>query len=402
LSVSTTTPTLFLKNSGVRPLGRGHPWVYAGAVTKVSGQPEPGQVVRLADKAGRFVAWAWYSPFSRIRARVLSLTLRAAFDSGWWRERLEMAWAGRRRLAEDPQTTAFRLVNAEADSLPGLIVDLYDKTAVLQVTTPGADLIKADVASWLGERLGLKSVFERGQAQARRLEGLAPAEGPLLGPEPPGPGGIKEGGLKFEVDLAQGQGTGWYLDQRLNRQIVAGYARQRKILDCFAYSGGFSAQALGAGAESAVLIDSSARALKQAQTNLKLNDLQARADVVQGNVFDVLRQYQADGRRFGLIILDPPPLAPGRSQAQKASRAYKDLNRLAFKLLAPGGLVATFSSSPGIGLSSFQEILIWAAREAGVRLQILACLGQPEDHPVLAGFPESEYLKGFVCRPFRS
>ncbi|MCG8377746.1 MAG: class I SAM-dependent rRNA methyltransferase [Chlorobiales bacterium] len=392
-------PTLILKGPGVRPLTKGHLWVYSGAVNRVVGRAKAGQVVRLADGAKKFLAWAWYSPDSRIRARILSRRPEEEFKDGWWAGRLDRARAGRRVLEEDPETEAFRLCNSEADGLPGLTIDIYGRAAVVQAMTPGAEEIKKGVALWLKERMGVEPVLERDDGQSRRLEGLPRSGGLLLGTEPKEPLTILEGGMKFQVDLVEGQKTGWYLDQRVNRGLAAAFAGGKHVLDCFSYSGGFSARALAAGARSSTLVDSSARALRGAKANLELNGLADRASLVQGNVFEILRQYRDAGRRFGLIILDPPKLAPTRAQASKAGRAYKDINLLALKLLEPQGVLATFSCSAGVEPAFFQEIVHWAALDAGVGLQILARLSQPEDHPILLGMPETEYLKGLICRP---
>jgi 23S rRNA (cytosine1962-C5)-methyltransferase len=368
-------------------------------VTKVTGRPKAGQVVRLADKGNRFLAWAWYSPESRIKARVLSRRPEEEFADTWWAERLDLARAGRKNLEEDEETEAFRLCAAEADGLPGLTIDIYGRAAVVQALSAGAEGIKDGVARWLKERMGTELVYEREDDQARRLEGLPRAGGLLKGTEPRKPLIIREAGLKFQVDLVEGQKTGWYLDQRINRRLVASFAKGRRVLDCFSYSGGFSVHALLAGASSSTLVDSSSRALREAKANLDLNGLADKASLAQGNVFEVLRQYRDAGRRFGLIILDPPKLAPTKAQANKAGRAYKDINLLALKLLEPGGLLATFSCSAGVEPDFFQEIVHWAALDAGVGLQILARLSQPEDHPILLGMPETEYLKGLICRP---
>ncbi len=398
MDVTKKPPTLYLKDQGARSLMKGHLWIFSGAVTKVTGQPMPGDVIALADRGNRFVGWAWYSPDSRIRARVLSLRQGDEFPEGWWLERFDRAVALRSHLREEEGTDSFRLVNAEADGLPGLIVDLAGDTAVVQALTPGADRLKKELAGLLGEKFALKTVWEKGDDVIRRFEGLPSTRGPLLGPEPGAPIRIKENGLGFEVDLTGGAEVVWYSDQRRNRPLVAGLSQGGRVLDCFSYSGGFSVSALAAGAKSATLMDSSSKALRQARQNLKLNDLEGRADLVQGNVFQILRQYLDTGRKFESIILDPDSQATTRSQAEKAGRAYKDLNLLALKMLSPGGILATFSRSQAVDEAAFRETLGWAARDAGRRLQILARLGQPEDHPVLLGHPETETLKGFLYR----
>ncbi len=391
-------PALYIKPAGIKPLRRGHPWVFSGAVVKVVGRPEPGEMVRLLDREGRFVAWAWYSPASRLRARVVDRREGVVIDRAWLTERLKLCLAGRQRLLAQG-AEALRLVNSEADGLPGLVVDRYGEGLVVQFSCPGAERLKDEIVARLQEQHRPVWVYERSDVAARRLEGLTPSQGPLMGAAPQGLVKIQDGGLFFFVDPLEGQKTGFYLDQGQNRLAVAAHAGARRVLDCFAYSGGFAIHALAAGAASAVVVDSSARALKLARENLTLNGLLGKADLVQGNVFEVLRQYRDARRRFDLIVLDPPNLAPTKAQASKAARAYKDLNLLALKLLTAEGVLATFSCSAGIEPRFFEEVLHWAAQDAGVSLHILARLGQREDHPVLAGFPESEYLKGMICRP---
>jgi len=397
--------TLYLKPSGVKALDRGHPWIFSKAVAKAAGRPLAGQTVRLADKAGAFKGWAWYSPQSGLRARLIDRRpealdpTRPESEDEWLAGRLEAALTRRRALLQDPATNAFRLINAESDGLPGLVVDAYADCLVLQANSSGAERVKDRAAQWLAGRLEPACVFERSDADLRRREGLRPSSGPLIGPAPEGPVRINQDGAVFLVDVSGGQKTGFYLDQRQNRTLVAARAEGLEVLDCFCYTGGFSVQALRQGARRVVLVDSSARALALARTHLQLNGLAERADLVQANVHEVLRTYRDSRQSFDLIILDPPKLAPTKGQAAKAARAYKDLNLFALKLLRPGGLLATFSCSAAIDPPYFQEILLWAALDAGLQLQIVARLSQPEDHPILVGFPESEYLKGLLCQP---
>ncbi len=397
LEIKKKPPTLYLTTQGVRPLTKGHLWVYSGAVTKVTGRPGPGDVVALADGANKFVGWAWYSPDSRIRARVLSLRREEEFAEGWWQARLGRARELRSVLEEEEGTDAYRLVNSEADGLPGLVVDLFGRSAVVRALTPGADRLKKELAEVLAGELSLDSVVEKGDEVIRRFEGL-PSTGGLLWGKEPGPAvAFSENRLKYEADL-KSEMSGWYSDQRRNRALAAAYSKGGRVLDCFAFSGAFSVAALAAGAKSATLVDSSSKALRQARQNLKLNGLEERADLIQGNVFNVLRQYLEGNRLFETVILDPDPWAASRNQAQKAGRAYKDSNLMALKMLAPGGILATFSRSAGVEEEAFLETLGWAARDAGKRIQILARLSQPEDHPILLGHPETETLKGYLCR----
>lgn len=390
-------PTLYLKPQGARSLAKGHLWIFSGAVTKVGGVPRAGDVVALADGANKFLGRAWYSPDSRIRARVLSLDQAQEFPEGWWLARLESARGLRSHLERDESTDGYRLVAAEADGLPGLSVDLFGKTAVVRALTPGADRLKQELARFLGEELGMISVLEKGDQVLRRFEGLPGVKGVLQGREPAGPVGFRENGLRYETDPLADH-SGWYSDQRRNRALVASLAGEGRMLDCCSGSGAFAVAALAAGAKSAALIDSSSKALMRAKQNLELNGLADRADLVQGNLFNVMRQYIETGRLFETIVLDPDPRAQTKAQAPKGAQAYKDSNLLAMKLLAPGGVLATFSRTFAVTEEVFREGLFWAARDAGRELQILARLGQPEDYPILLGHPETESLRGYLCR----
>ncbi|MFH1057054.1 MAG: class I SAM-dependent rRNA methyltransferase [Pseudomonadota bacterium] len=389
--------TLTIRKGGLRSLARGHPWVFARAIERVQGRLRAGQVARLEDGEGRFLAWAWGSPESHIRARVLDYDPNVTIDPAWLGGRLERAVAKRAGL-EPAGCSAYRLVNAESDGLPGLIVDRLGPGLVVQALSAGAEVVKRDVADWLVQRLAPEWIWERSDQEVRRLEGLEPLQGALHGPQP-GRVQFAEPGCQYWVEPAGGQKTGFYLDQRENRALVAAHAPGRSVLDCFCYSGGFAIHAMAAGATQAVLADSSAQALELAGENLALNDVAGRAELVRANVFELLRAYRDQGRRFGLIILDPPKLAPSKAVVDKAARAYKDLNMMALRLLEPDGVLATFSCSAGMDREYFGEVLTWAAEDARLRLQVVQALGQPSDHPVRLGFPESQYLKGLILRP---
>jgi 23S rRNA (cytosine1962-C5)-methyltransferase len=297
------------------------------------------------------------------------------------------------------RSDACRLIHAESDGLPGLIVDHYADTLVLQSLTAGSEYWKETIADLLLEATGLTTIYERSDADVRELEGLPSKVGPLRGILPHSQITIIENGLKFYVNLETGHKTGFYLDQRFNRQRLRGLAEGRDVLDCFCYSGGFTVNALAGGAKSVLSVDASGDSLALCRENVSLNTLPAdRHTTLEGDVFQLLRKFRDEARSFDLIILDPPKFAPTAAQAEKAARGYKDINLLAFKLLRPGGILVTFSCSGGIDADLFQKIIASAALDAGVDAQIVEHLSQAPDHPVALQFPEGAYLKGLVCR----
>jgi len=380
-----------------KPLREGHPWVFSGAVGAVLGNPAPGDVVRIEDSHGVFLARGQYSPAARIRARVLERDEETRPDEAWWSDRIREALGRRRELLAEPEG-ACRLVFSESDLLPGLVVDRYRDHLVLQVHTPGAERMRETTIARLRELLAPAAILDRSDPDHRRLEGLGPVPDGAEDGEAASLT-IRDAGLLFRVHLAAGQKTGFYVDQRLNRPAVAAWAAGRRILDAFCYTGAFSAHAARAGAASLTLLDSSRDALEAARENLALNGLDAAPlEIRRGDAFADLRRLRDEARSFDLVILDPPRLAPTRAQAPKAARAYKDVNLLAMKLLAPEGILATFSCSGGIDPPFFREIVRWASKDAGREVQVLQVLGQPPDHPVRLSLPESEYLKGLVCR----
>jgi 23S rRNA (cytosine1962-C5)-methyltransferase len=423
---------LILKPGREKSLLRRHPWLFSGAVHHIGGNPAlrqaqdiaSGSTVNLLSFNGDFLARAAYSPTSQIRTRVWTFDPDEAVDADFFRQHIRAAIQARAtlgykttELTENTEkkdsvdsvlsvvnTNAYRLIYAESDGLPGLIVDRYDETLVLQSLTAGSEFWKEAIADILLEETGLQTIYERSDADVRELEGLQPIAGILRGTINHSPLTILENGLKFNIDLESGHKTGFYLDQRQNRLRVRELAKDRDVLDCFCYTGGFTVNALAGGARSVVAVDASAEALSLGRENLALNGRYivpegetGSVEWCEGDVFQVLRKFRDEARSFDMIVLDPPKFAPTTAQAEKASRGYKDINLLAFKLLRPGGILVTFSCSGGIDAYLFQKIVASAALDAEVEAQIVEHLFQGLDHPVALSFPEGAYLKGLVC-----
>lgn len=395
---------VILKQGREKSLLRRHPWIFSGAIHYVDENIASGSTIDLLSFNKQFLARASYSPNSQIRARVWTFEDEPV-DKEFFRRRIRSAIAARSAISPLPlaplperEGDAMRLIYAESDGLPGLIVDRYGDTLVMQCLTAGAEFWKDTFADVLLEETGLKTIYERSDADVRELEGLGSKTGVLRGnlSSPVFP--ITENNLKFNVNLQSGHKTGSYLDQSGNRLHVRELAKDKDVLDCFCYTGGFTVHALAGGAKSVLSIDSSQEALALARENIALNDLPAdTATFIEGDVFQLLRRFRDENRSFDMIILDPPKFAPTAAQAERAARGYKDINLYAFKLLRPGGLLVTFSCSGGIEAGLFQKIIAGAALDAGVDAQILEHLSQNADHPVLLHFPEGAYLKGLIC-----
>jgi len=390
------TGVVVLKAGRERSIERRHPWIFSGAVGQVIGAPRAGETVAIRSTDGAFLAWAAYSPRSQIRARVWSFAEPEVPDDAWLHGKLGDAIARREPILG--QTDALRLVHAESDGLPGIIVDRYAGVLVLQLLSAGAEAHREAIAESLARLTGCAALFERSDAEVRSLEGLPERSGPVRG-EAPDRVCIAEHGLRYWVDVRGGQKTGFYLDQRDNRERMRSLAAGREVLNCFSYTGGFSIAALAGGARSVMSLESSAAALQLARTNAALNGFaDAQAEWREADVFRTLRSLRDAGRRFDLIVLDPPKFAPTARQAQAAARGYKDINLNALRLLRPGGLLATFSCSGGISAELFQKIVAGAAADAGASATILARMQAGPDHPVRLEFPEGEYLKGLLLR----
>jgi len=389
---------VILKKGKEKAVLQRHPWVFSGAIESVKGKPENGEIVRTVNSKGDFLAYGFYNNQSRVAVRLLEWDDAVFIDENWWRGRIQTAVNNRKEVLND-QTNTCRLIFSEADFLPGLIVDKYSDHLSVQILNPGMEKVKEIWIDELQKQLQPKSIFDRSDATSRSHEGLDASFGLLYGSNPPDFVEVKENGIRYEVSISEGQKSGFYCDQRDNRSIVAAHASGKKVLDCFAYTGGFSLNCFQQGAESVTSVDSSALAMETLQKNIRLNNLGAKRSIaIQSDVNKQLRKFREEDENFDLIILDPPKYAPSRSALDRASRAYKDLNRLAMLLLNKGGLLATFSCSGAMDMPAFKQVLAWAALDAGKEVQFINQLGQPEDHPVRSSFPEGEYLKGLICR----
>ncbi len=396
----THEPRLYLKPGHDRPVRRHHPWVFSGALGRLEGAVEDGGLIEVFAFEGEWLARGVLNRRSQILVRLLTWDPEEAVDEAFWRRRLERAWRARCALRLEEQTTAYRVVFAESDGLPGLIVDRYHDFLVLQALTLGIERWKPVLVSLLQELLHPRGIYERSDVDVREKEGLAPQCGILAGEMPPPRLMIHEHGHRFYVDVMRGHKTGFYLDQRENRRRAASYlAGAAEVLNAFSYTGAFAVYALAAGARYVVNVDTSAEALALAAENLRLNGFgEDRFENIEGDAFDILRRCYKEGRRFDAVILDPPKFAYSRAHLDRAARGYKDINLQAMRLIRPGGVLITFSCSGLVSPELFQKIVFAAAEDAGREVQILEKLSHPPDHPIRLAFPESEYLKGLVCR----
>ena len=393
----TTAKRMILKKGREKPLKHKHPWIFSGAVERVEGDPAPGETVEIRSFGGEFLAQGAYSPESQIQARVWSWLQDQDISADFFRSKIKQAIQYREQIEYDYPMK--RLIHAESDGLPGLVVDQYGEVLVLQLLSVGSDLWRDDLIQILAEETGAKSIYERSDVVVRKLEGLEPRTGMVFGQETEELLHIEQSGLQYWIDIRKGHKTGYYLDQRVNREVIGKLCSGLSVLDCFCYSGGFSMQALKNGAKSVTLVDESAGALKLAEKHVISNQLPVeRMTTQKGDVFEVLRKFRDQAKRFDVIILDPPKFAPTASYANRAARGYKDINLLAFKLLKPGGLLATFSCSGGISREFFLRILSGAALDAGVNARIQLHMGQSADHSINLSFPEGTYLKGYGIR----
>jgi len=391
-------PQISLKAGREKSIRRRHPWVFSGAIARVNGNPEAGSTVRVVSDSGEFLAYAAWSPRSQIRARAWSFDAASTINAAFIRQRIARAIELRRQLHLMDDAGACRLVFSEADGLPGLIVDRYRDYLVCQLLSVGAEFWREAIVAALEELLVPRAIYERSDASVRHKEGLELRSGLLRGELPGEPVEYTLHGVRQLVSIEQGQKTGSYLDQSVNRLRVAAYAKGASVLDAYSYSGGFALAALHHGAADASLIDSSAEALQLAAHQATLNGVAARCQFTNANVPQELRRLRDSGQRYDLVVLDPPKFVSSAQQLQSGCRGYKDINMLGLQLLKPGGVLATFSCSGHVSADLFQKIVAGAAADVRCDAQIIERLSQAPDHPVALQFPEADYLCGLLVR----
>ncbi len=389
---------IIIKPNREKPIINQHPWIFSGAIDAVQGNPAPGDIVDVVGKSGKFLARGYWNPKSQIQVRILTWQDEEISD-GWWRRMIQRAVDAR-----SPQPdAACRLINAENDWLPGLVVDVYADYAVLQTLTLGIDQRKQMLARLLAEVLGVKGIYERSDVDVRGKEGLKPVTGVLVGDAPPELIAFSENTIRLQADLYKGHKTGFYLDQRDNRRLlgrlIAAEGERQRVLNLFSYTGAFGLHALRENAARVTSVDASREALMLGEANLQLNGFdEERAEFLQADVFEYLRDAAHEHERFDVVVCDPPKFAHNAQQIERAARGYKDLNLNSFKLIKPGGYLMTFSCSGAVSADLFQKIVFGALADSGRQAQILRHLGPSEDHPVALTFPEGAYLKGLLLR----
>lgn len=387
---------IFLKPGKEKAVIRHHPWIFSGAIDTVVGDPENGSSVQVFDSKKNFLGIGAFSSYSQIRVRMWSFD-NEEIDQAFFEKRIDVSIKRRSHLIKQYDDSAWRLIHAESDQIPGLIVDQYNDVQVVQILSSGSEYHRNTIVDALKKITGINNIYERSDLDVRKIEGLKERTGPISGIIP-NEILINEGGHQFIVDLEHSQKTGFYLDQRINRRIVADYCMEKDVLNVFSFTGGFSIYAVGSGAKKVVSLDSSKEALELAKRNHILNGYSDNDhEWLEGDAFQLLRKMRDQNKKFDVVILDPPKFAPTAAHVNKAARAYKDINLFGFKLLNPGGILVTFSCSGGMNEGLFQKIVSDAALDAGAFATILEKMNQGPDHPVSLNFPEGAYLKGLIC-----
>lgn len=392
-------PRLVLAKGREKSLLRRHPWVFSGAVARLEGQVNPGETIDIIDSQGKWLARAAYSPASQICARAWTFDRNETIDTDFFIHRLEQAQKWRDWLAVRDDLNSYRLIAGESDGLPGVTIDRFSNFLVLQLLSAGADYQRPVLVAALQQLYPDCSIYERSDVAVRKKEGLALTQGSISGEMPPALLPIEEHGMKLLVDIQQGHKTGYYLDQRDSRFATRGYVENKRVLNCFSYTGGFAVSALMGNCRQVISVDTSQEALDIAKQNVELNQLDlSKAEFLRDDVFKLLRKYRDNGEKFDVIIMDPPKFVENKNQLSGACRGYKDINMLACQLLNPNGILMTFSCSGLMTTELFQKIIADAALDAGRELQFIEHFRQAADHPVIASYPEGLYLKGFACR----
>lgn len=390
---------IYLKEGREKSLRRKHPWIFSKAVKKIKGNPMVGDTVDIFDSKENWLAIGAYSPDSQIRVRVWSFTANTSIDTEFFKQKLRSAQHRRDWYIERDQLTGYRLIAGESDGLPGITIDRYDDIIVCQLLSAGADFQRHSLVAALNELYPECYLYERSDVDVRKKEGLPLITGWLGKERDSTEVVIKEHGIAIHVDVATGHKTGFYLDQRDSRDAAGIYAKDKTVLNCFSYTGTFSLHCVSNGAKHVTNVDVSQQALDLAQRNHELNDLPTdNVDFVKEDVFKLLRQYKAEGKKFDMIILDPPKFVDSKAQLTSACRGYKDINMIAMQLLNPNGVLLTFSCSGLLDAGLFQKVVADAALDARKNVYFVERLQQAADHPISSNYPEGYYLKGLVCQ----
>ncbi len=392
---------IVLKPFKEKSILRRHPWIFSGAIEKIQGSPEPGEAVLVLNYKKDPIAIGSFSPASQIAVRIWTFDPEEVISEDFFFQRIKKAYELRKELKVEQISNAFRIVNSESDGIPGLIVDFYNSFLVCQFLSAGTEYFKNEIVSALKRVFPGCSIFERSDALVRKKEGLDLKKGVLYGEEPPELINIKENESEFFVDIKEGHKTGFYLDQRDNRKEISRYVMDKRVLNCFSYTGGFGVVALKYGAKEVINIDCSKRVLDLAEKNFQYNSLNiGRANFIKGNAFKVLRSFRDRGEVFDVVILDPPKLIHSQKTFNRGLAGYKDINLLGIKLLKPGGILITFSCSGLLSADMFQKVVADASLDAGREVKIIKKLSMAQDHLIDVNFPEGSYLKGFICNVY--